>query len=57
MTASDAPRGAASALVSAAMTLLRWAVTLFACYQAFTIRTIAINEYGRLIHECVPARA
>jgi hypothetical protein len=26
---------------------------LFACHSAFTIRTFAIEGYGRLIHECV----
>jgi hypothetical protein len=26
---------------------------LFACHSAFTIRTFAIDNYGRLIHECV----
>ena len=29
---------------------------LFACHSAFTIRTFAIEGYGRLIHECVPLR-
>jgi hypothetical protein len=29
------------------------AAVLFACHSAFTIRTFAIDNYGRLIHECV----
>ena len=30
---------------------------LFACHSAFTIRTFAIEGYGRLIHECVAPRS
>jgi hypothetical protein len=37
--------------------LAQLTVVAFACYAAFTIRTFAIDNYGRLIHECVAARA
>ena len=33
--------------------VLQLVVVLFACRSAFEIRTFAIKEYGRLIHECV----
>ena len=33
--------------------LAQLTVVAFACYAAFTIRTYAIDNYGRLIHECV----
>jgi len=32
------------------------AALLFACHSAFSIRTFAIDNYGRLIHECVASR-
>lgn len=37
-------------------TLARGFVIAFAAYSAFHIRTIAIREYGPLIHECVRRR-
>lgn len=53
-TKSSAPPGAAlRQLTAAAVVVLQVVAVLFACRSAFEIRTFAIKEYGRIIHECV----
>ena len=55
--APNASSGAAQKVVGLLMTCVRVVAILYACWTAFSIRTMAIKEYGRLIHECVPAAA
>jgi hypothetical protein len=55
--APGASSSAAQKVVGLLMTCVRVVATLYACWTAFSIRTMAIKEYGRLIHECVPAAA
>lgn len=42
-------------IVSLFLKVTGFAIVLYGAYAAFEIRTYAIKDYGRIIHECGPA--